>query len=695
MSEGEDDALSDIRPEVVLQIFFDYDELKEKLFQFLESLMKGVKPNHYHFFLAEALRQGNFVFTTNYDQLIEEACKRNGIDYDVYYTNEHFDRFREDLKNGSHPRKGSIFKLHGSIESPESILAIVCQLGKGLYPSKESLLVDFLQNYNFCFIGYSCRDDFDILHALLNAPNPNQKGVLWFKYAKGDIGEIIWSKEILLNEKEKEENKPLEEEKDWETVNLNEFLLRRENFLKVIGDPGKFIREKYSFLDGHVSVKADSPNNEDESIEKSSQEISKYLKNLIAGRLYLCLEKFDNARDYFKRAIESSEDKYKKAIAQRWLAQSYYIAEKGYEEAIKILIEKTLPILEELKDALEIARVKIDVAQFLRRPPLNKFREALKYADEARILLENKKEEIIKKKDVEEYELEYARCLNILGLIYYQGRSTSNPLPDISKAIDLCLKGRRIREQHGDISAVADSENSIGLFYYEKANYLSKVGKKEEAIQILNNRSLRYLDEARRKKERVGDYRGLQQIYRNLGLLYDLLSELSTGEEKKKYLDEAARVYDQLANYMRRIKPPEERFLEVQYRRAKAYIKLQKHDKVERAIEILTEIIKKREKIGDWHGEARALDVLLQAYEFLQQKRECERCCDRLISVYQQVLGDEDKLKELKKNNVKRDNAIKEILPHVKNSLEKMGLLQKAQQVDNILKELKEKIMIV
>jgi tetratricopeptide (TPR) repeat protein len=686
LSVGEGEVLSEIRPEVMLQIFLSYEEFKHEIFKYLQSIMMKANPNYYHFFLAEVLRQGNFVFTTNYDQLIEEACRRKGIDYDVYYTNDHFDEFvREYLKKKYLPQKGCIFKLHGSIEDPNSILATLRQVGKGLHPAKEAVIRYFLQNFNFCFIGYSCLDDFDLLPVLLNTPSP--KNALWFKYAKGGMGGIIWSKEILQSEKKREENKPLGEKKDWETVNLNEFLLRRQYFLKVIGDASQFIKENFFSFTEH-SINHDTSHNKNERLGEGGKEIDYYIKSLVAGRLYLQLELFNKARDYFQKAETYTEDKFKKAIAQKWLANSYYIAEEGYDKAVEILRQKVLPVYQ--GDYFEAASIKIDIANNLRR--LRNFPEALEYAKEAKQLLENKRDEIVKEKGEEEYELEYARSLNILGLIRYGGRDTSNPLPDIEEAIKLCEEGRKIREHYGDQSAVADSENSIGLFYYEKANYLSKSNKKE-AVRILTEVSLPYLERAKGKKERVGDYRGLEQIYRNLGLVYELLTKL-VPEEKEKYLLKLVKAYDELVNSMRRIKePPKGRFLEAQYRMATTYLMFKKSVEAEKAIEILTEVIRERRKVGDWHNEARALDKLREAYEVIGQQKECERCCDNIVSIYQWVLSNKDELKKLKEEKVKFDNATKEILPNAQNFLKKIGSHLKAKKVASVLKEIEEKVM--
>jgi len=60
------------------------DELGSEALYSLEML-EGHEPNYYHYFLAEAVRRGNCVFTTNPDNLIEEACRRQRVEFKLYY----------------------------------------------------------------------------------------------------------------------------------------------------------------------------------------------------------------------------------------------------------------------------------------------------------------------------------------------------------------------------------------------------------------------------------------------------------------------------------------------------------------------------------------------------------------------------------------------------------------------------------
>jgi tetratricopeptide (TPR) repeat protein len=279
--------------------------------------------------------------------------------------------------------------------------------------------------------------------------------------------------------------------------------------------------------------------------------------------------------------------------------------------------------------------------------------------------------------------------LNIIGLIFYGQRNPSRPLPSLKKALGVCKKSLKMRKRWGELGLVAESENAIGLILYEQAKWLGR-SDKEKAVQLLNEKSLTYLKSALDKKERIGDYRGCQQCFRNLGLTYDLLRDFVPKEDKEKYMGESLRVYEEELNYMKKmLNPPTERFLEVQYRMGELCIQL---SKTKEAIELLKEVVKERDEIGDWHNKARALNSLREAYEKTGQKSECEDCCQAIISIYQNVLQNEKMIKEMKDAKIKFENAIKEILPSTSNSLQKMMLTSKVEEISNIIETLKRKI---
>jgi NAD-dependent SIR2 family protein deacetylase len=138
------------RPEIVLQLA--KEEISNKVMTSLDLLL-GDNLNSYHRFLARALKAGNYVFTTNFENRIEKACKE--IDYkpNVCILDEDYYKFLSRQTNDENLDDGYIFKLHGSIDEKEStiekryksIIISLNDVGKGLSKFKKETLEKFLQ----------------------------------------------------------------------------------------------------------------------------------------------------------------------------------------------------------------------------------------------------------------------------------------------------------------------------------------------------------------------------------------------------------------------------------------------------------------------------------------------------------------------------------------------------------------------
>ncbi len=96
------------------------------------------RPNLQHFFLADMIKKVYFVFTTNFDFLLEYALLQSGIakeDIIPIITREDFEQFKgpyELLKQG----KKAIYKIHSSTKNiienestHESLISIIRALG--------------------------------------------------------------------------------------------------------------------------------------------------------------------------------------------------------------------------------------------------------------------------------------------------------------------------------------------------------------------------------------------------------------------------------------------------------------------------------------------------------------------------------------------------------------------------------------
>jgi len=240
--------LTEIRPEVMYQI--GMDELGWEVLYSLEML-EGYEPNYYHYFLAEAIRRGNWIFTTNVDNLIEEACRRRGVNFRRYYgyknENEDFEEYLQYIKNCRDVPGGVLFKLHGSIEEDikekyETVRVSLRQVGEGLFGPRKDILEFFLKEFDFWFIGYSCRDDFSVFPVI--SDTKSDKDIFWSQYDEGPLSLYIPEEDRLLLEIEKEENKPLDEKRNLDLLNINKVLLQRGRKFVIMGNLGEFIKVK-------------------------------------------------------------------------------------------------------------------------------------------------------------------------------------------------------------------------------------------------------------------------------------------------------------------------------------------------------------------------------------------------------------------------------------------------------------------
>lgn len=671
-----------LRPEVVLQILEEEKKLGPKVLTCLETFV-GHSPNSNHFFLAEALRRGNWVFTTNVDNLIEQACELRGIDIKnrVHYLDSHFEQFEELLKSISNPKNtpgGYIFKLHGSVEEDKegderfrTSLLTLHQVGRGLRGAKESVLKYFLQNFDFCFMGYSCLDDFSIYPVLRDTDS--ERLIFWFKYAKGPIGEIIWGRERLQNEKEVEESRS-PGDKNWETINVNSVLLRRRASFKFIGDSSEFVQNRLCpplEIDRCAYPGMLKQEKHQNGFPEWAKSIEEYERNLILGRLWEACWCRDKAIQYLKEAEKLGEGK-QRAKAKQMLAR-VYDRQYGKEKAEVVIkyYEEAFNIFKEFDADLEAAQVKIDLANFKRRV-LQRFPEAKKDAEEAKLLIEPTKDKN------KEHELAYARCLNILGLVHF-GLKTKN---DLAMGYILCKQSKDIKEKHGDVDGVAESENAIGLIRREEGK--GNVELIKEAIE--------HFKTALTCREKIGNYRGCGQHLRNLGLCYTDLIELIP-DKKGEYFKLAKESYEKGIDNWYMIKPgepPIEELLEFRFRLGELHVKYGDDDE---AIKYLRPVVQKMHELRDWHNEARCLSLLCEAYSHKGDDDRVLLICDYIISIYRDVLSDENKLKEMKEAKIKFKNA-EEILDKTMGAAALMSASGDyiVEEANKILEELRRRI---
>lgn len=147
------------------------------------SMIQAGDPNSNHFLIAGSLWLGMLraVITTNFDNYIEDAIQF----YESVLPSPTQDPFETLLgQRISKPswdweRARLLWKVHGSLSQPESVVATITATGRGLSEDAAGLFQDILSRHTLLVVGYSANDE-DILQVLLDPETiANAKGIIW------------------------------------------------------------------------------------------------------------------------------------------------------------------------------------------------------------------------------------------------------------------------------------------------------------------------------------------------------------------------------------------------------------------------------------------------------------------------------------------------------------------------------------
>ncbi len=663
-----------IRPEVILQIAVE--ELGREVLECMNILVSN-KPNTNHFLLADALARGNWVFTTNVDNLIEEACRLSGVKVSRCYSDLHFEQFANSLWDANTIPGGYLFKLHGTIEDSKAgeerfktILVALRQVGRGLSEPKRTVLEYFLTNFDFWFMGYSCLDDFSVVPVLLETPS--RKAVYWLSFANSPLGEAVTRRKSLRYEKELEERKLPGAKIDWGTINVNNFLLTRGKFYKLIGDSSAFVRDELCLT---FSIKATPP----AKLAKGqgiapfiswAKDISDFAQHVFAGRLFEHLRRWDEVEKYFKKALDVSKDKRQEATGKRRLADLYYRQDVWDKEEAAIAIYRECSDIfkdlqdKDLQDDLEEATLKVDISNVLRRRGEEYYPEAKRHAEEAKERLQP----IRAKSD--EHMLSYARCINVLGLACWAlGRLTGKDLKVeeyseaanyLDKAYALCSESRKLKDKLGDRDGVAESDNALGLVRIEEGKWLAQIGKQFDVYGLIKqanrkfDEAINHLQKAIDARKRYSYFRGCAQHCRNIGDAFKELMKLAESSLKSSYFQMAKRSYEDGIAYWRLIRPAP-----------------------------LGEIL---------HYKQRIAELYIDLADLTQDSNERKLCCMEIASIYSDVVYSDTPeahimLTEIRTNPTEFKTA-KEVLTRTRESYRRLGLSFDASRIGKMIEDL-------
>ncbi|MEJ2251545.1 MAG: SIR2 family protein, partial [Candidatus Lokiarchaeota archaeon] len=184
-----------VRFEKLIEILQDNFDKNLKILEFFSQCKI---PNNNHLFIAQMIITGCDVFTTNFDNLIEEAliilCKDENRIKPIITLDDYKNIFTKE--NNSDTEFYTVYKLHGSINNiitkediRGSIIATLTSLGRSSQISNDFILPEpklkifesSIEERYLIIMGYSGSDDFDIIPSLINAKNI--KGIIWIDHS--------------------------------------------------------------------------------------------------------------------------------------------------------------------------------------------------------------------------------------------------------------------------------------------------------------------------------------------------------------------------------------------------------------------------------------------------------------------------------------------------------------------------------
>ena len=170
----------------------------------LDCLDECAHPNVSHYVLAELLRRGAIVMTTNFDRLIEIAFERTMKPGEPALRVVH-DNARFETTDSTDAQTPTLWKLHGSLTvdgkaTRESVQATLVQvMSPSLSGNKRGFLRGVLASKDLLVVGYSGSDDLDIVPVLANTPS--DRSMLWLQHVAGGAAKFETAAQLVANHK--------------------------------------------------------------------------------------------------------------------------------------------------------------------------------------------------------------------------------------------------------------------------------------------------------------------------------------------------------------------------------------------------------------------------------------------------------------------------------------------------------------
>lgn len=296
----------------------------------LFHLFEADAPNLYHYFLARLLEVGalSHIITTNFDCLIERAS-HGGLT--VLAT---------EAEHASRPSP-ALYKIHGTVDRPETMIAVLNQVSRGLPVNKTRLLRETLKRACIV-IGWS-DDDIDLTPPFLQVES---ELLLWFVYDPQSPRVIDFGAHPQPQELPGVQPKVLR-------------ILQRNRGICVICDPLKLFLDVWSKLEpllgGIPILEPAARPNVAAAVSAWADSLPLFERLLIVGDVLHRLTRWNEAQQVFKQAEPLAADAPQSfnvhnklglcfTHLSRWRDAFHYydlcLADKGYRGTIEVLLEE-------------------------------------------------------------------------------------------------------------------------------------------------------------------------------------------------------------------------------------------------------------------------------------------------------------------------------------------------------------------
>jgi len=724
--------LEDLRFEQLIEIIRDRLDPDLKIIDYYGLCDK---PNLQHLFLAEMMKQGQFMLIVNFDFLIEYALRQSGVpkeEIKVVITKEDFKKFNDPQELYSNGIK-ALYKIHGSTKNVitgeptrNSLIATIQAFGANkegvnvfqLELFKQPAFTNLTKHRSLVVMGYSGSDDFDIVPTLKVLEHI--QNIIWINHLHDDEG-----KELIYEIEKDDIN-------NYETFNqkTDQILveIKRMDFVKHIFrvdvNTTRMIKQLIptQIETSHDAFSIYLPNWLLENITPPTKLTKMYIPFKIydnfdlygeamaileevltfaedgqesgwkagvlndIGRILKIQGNYSEALKRFEEALQITEqfgDLKGKALSHNNIGQTF-AAQGNYSEALK-RYEKVLQIAEQLNDLSGKATSLNNIGVIFRAQ--GKYPEALKRFEMAFQIAEQLGDLSQK-----------TTYLNNIGQIFKAQGNYSEALKRYEKVL-------QIAEQLNDLSGKATSLNNIGVIFRAQGKYPEALKLYEEALQIAEQ--LGYLNKKATYINDIGEIFRAQQNYSKALKQYQkalqIAERLGDLSGKATSLNNSGLIFREQGNYPEALKRYEEVLQIVEH--------LGDLEKIARCLNNIGEILKMQgnypealkrykkalqiaEKLGDLSGKAiynanigavyyqqenyfGALKYFEDSLNIFKQLNELPRvaiCSEWIGNIYRKL------------NNTSRS------LHNLERALEiyeKLGLEDRIQQVRNSLSKLK------